>query len=100
MATIQTVAVTLSRLATPGITRKDLVGAVRAQHPEASKKDIVRAAFYALTEGSNGDSDRTTRLHAFALAERANEETEPSAPGKRRKKTKRKSATGVRATAN
>ena len=91
MATIEQLATTLQGLAGPGIKRKELVAAVREKHPKASKKDIVRAAFYALTTTVEGDVERARRLQDFALNERIGEEAEPL-PVKRRKKDRRKDA--------
>lgn len=71
MARIDESAGTLQRLAEPGIKRKELIAAVREHHPKASKKDIVRAAFYALTMAVEGDVERAKRLHEFALNKRA-----------------------------
>ena len=51
MPKVETVAATLRELAVSGMSRKDLVAAVRERHPDATKKDVVRAAFYALTAG-------------------------------------------------
>lgn len=48
MASIEIIAATLWTLVKPGMKPKELCAAVREQHPEASKKEIVRAAFYAL----------------------------------------------------
>jgi len=89
MATIEQLATTLQGLAAPGIKRKELIAAVREKHPKASKKDIVRAAFYALTSTVEGDVERAQRLQDFALNERTAEEAEPL-PTKRRKKDRRK----------
>jgi hypothetical protein len=91
MATIEQLAATLQGLAGPGIKRKELIAAVREKHPKASKKNIVRAAFYALTSAVDGDVERAQRLHDFALNERTAEEAEPF-PMKRRKKDRRKDA--------
>lgn len=91
MATIEQLAATLQGLAGPGIKRKELIAAVREKHPKASKKNIVRAAFYALTSAVDGDVERAQRLHDFALNERTAEEAEPI-PVKRRKKDRRKDA--------
>lgn len=91
MATIEQLAATLQGLAGPGVKRKELIAAVREKHPKASKKDIVRAAFYALTSAVDGDVERAQRLHDFALNERTAEEAEPL-PVKRRKKDRRKDA--------
>jgi hypothetical protein len=91
MATIEQLAATLQGAAGPGIKRKELIAAVREKYPKASKKDIVRAAFYALTSAVDGDVERAQRLHTFALHERTAEDEEPL-PVKRRKKDRRKDA--------
>jgi hypothetical protein len=91
MAKIEEVAATLQGLAGPGVKRKELVAAVREKHPKASKKDIVRAAFYALTSAVDGDLERAQRLHTFALHERTADDEEPLSV-KRRKKDRRKDA--------
>lgn len=92
MATIEQLAATLQALAGPGIKRKELIAAVRGRHPKASKKDIVRAAFYALTSAVDGDVERAQRLHDFALGERASGDEEAPLPTTRRKKDRRKDA--------
>ncbi|WP_342030169.1 hypothetical protein [Methylobacterium pseudosasicola] len=61
-------------IATPGMTPKALRAAVREKHPDASKKDIVRAAFYALTEERSQDVVGVAELHGFALVERVSED--------------------------
>lgn len=71
MVPIETLSATLKSVAAPGMTPKALRAAVRKKHPEASKKDVVRAAFYALTEAHAQDSHRLSALYDFALAERA-----------------------------
>ena len=92
MATIEQLAATLQGLAGPGIKRKDLIAAVRERHPKASKKEIVRAAFYALTSTAEGDIERARRLQDFALTERTAEDSEVPLPVPRRKKDRRKDA--------
>lgn len=42
---METPAKTLRSLATAGMKPKDLLAATRERHPEASKKEVVRAAF-------------------------------------------------------
>ncbi|MBD8909513.1 hypothetical protein MZTS_23135 [Methylorubrum zatmanii] len=75
---------------------KALLAAVREKHPEATKKEVVRAAFYALAEGQSGDH---ADLHSFALTERAVDDDEPVKSVKLRKKKKdRKSASEGHAT--
>lgn len=92
MATIEQLATTLQGLAGPGIKRKELIAAVREKHPKASKKDIVRAAFYALTSTVEGDVERAHRLQDFALSERAAGDGEVPLPVTRRKKDLRRDA--------
>lgn len=89
MANIEAIARTLHELAKPDMKRKDLVAAVRGRHPEASKKDVVRAAFYALTAGMDGDAERALRLQDFALSERAPEDNDQLPVHTKRKKHKR-----------
>lgn len=86
MASIEELASTLQDLAGPGLKRRELIAAVREKHPKASKKDIVRAAFFALTSSVEGDVERAERLHDFALNERAAGEADAPIPITRRKK--------------
>lgn len=96
MASIEELAKTLREVATTGMKPKALLTAVRGLHPEASKKEVVRAAFYALAEGQGSDHGE---LHSFALAERAVDDDEPVKAGKLRKKKKvRKAAAEGQAT--
>lgn len=67
---IEEIGVTLGRLATPGISPKDLLAAARRAHPGASKKDIVRAAFYALIANADSDAEKARRLQDFAIVQR------------------------------
>ncbi|MFK5600585.1 hypothetical protein ACFZ8E_26890 [Methylobacterium sp. HMF5984] len=72
---------------------KDLLTAAREKHPEASKKEVVRAAFYALIDSHAADPEAVKGLHAFALGERASDEdAEPKAAKLRKKKKHRKGA--------
>ncbi|CDX27056.1 conserved hypothetical protein [Mesorhizobium sp. ORS 3359] len=67
---LQAIGDTLIRLVTPGTTPKDLVKAVRKEHPGARKKDIARAAFHVIVANADQDSGKSRNLQAFALAER------------------------------
>jgi hypothetical protein len=60
IASIGELAGTLQGLAGPGVKRKELLAAVNETHPKASRKDIVPAAFYALTNAVGGDVERAT----------------------------------------
>ncbi|WP_143012291.1 hypothetical protein [Methylobacterium phyllostachyos] len=83
---MEALSATLWSLAAPGMTPKALRAAVRERHPEASKKDVVRAAFYALIDARSQDGQTLDALHRFALAERAPSDEPAEAIGKRRKK--------------
>lgn len=95
MASIDEIAATLRGVAAAGMKPKELLSAVRERHPEASKKEVVRAAFYALIEDQSHGKDPAPEpagdLHAFAIQERA---TDEEAPIKRRKPRKKKAPAG------
>jgi len=67
---LRAIADTLMRLVTPDMKPKDLIKAVRKVHPDASKKDIARAAFHAIISNADQDIGKSRNLQAFALAER------------------------------
>lgn len=67
MASIEALADPLRRVATSGMKSKELLGAVRERHPEATKKDVVRAAFFALTESHGSSAEHARDLHSFAI---------------------------------
>lgn len=90
MTAMEALSATLWSLAVPGMTPKALRAAVREKHPEASKKDIVRAAFYALIEARSQDQLTLDALHRFALAERIPSDEPPLTLGKRRNKKPRR----------
>jgi hypothetical protein len=94
MASIKEIAATLRGIAKPGMKPKAIRSAVREKHSGASKKDIVRAAFYAVAEGSSASDDATAELHNFALAERVAEENADVVlqVGKRKKRKHRSDA--------
>lgn len=89
MSDIERVAATLRQVAQANMKTKELIAAVRRQHPEATKKEIVRAAFYALTQEAGGEDRQAEQLHTFALTERATDEEAPVTV-KARKKDRRK----------
>ncbi|MER9136180.1 hypothetical protein NKI20_07710 [Mesorhizobium sp. M0830] len=73
---MQAIADTLMRVVTPDMSPKQLLKAVKDEHPKASKKDIARAAFYSIIANAEGDHGKTKNLHAFALAERTKDAAE------------------------
>lgn len=94
MASIQEIAAALRSTATPGMKPKALRTAIREKFPDASKKEIVRAAFYALADASTADSN--SELHTFALAERiAEENSDEVLRVSKRKKKKHRAAQPV-----
>ncbi|WP_238314349.1 hypothetical protein [Methylobacterium crusticola] len=92
MTSTQAIASTLTRLASPGMKPKALMAAVREQHPKASKKDVARAAFYAVIQHTDGTSDKVQQLHAFALGERLGDDDDVEPASKPRKKHKQRAA--------
>ena len=71
MASIEELAAAMRTIATPGMKPKALRAAIRDRYPDATKKEIVRAAFYAVTETAPADSHGVAEIHEFALVERA-----------------------------
>jgi hypothetical protein len=72
MSKFEMLAATVASVATKGRKPKEIIAEVRKLHPKASKKDVVRAAFYALTiapavaTGTEPDAP----LYEFALSQR------------------------------
>jgi hypothetical protein len=92
MMSIEALSETLRGLARPGMTPKALRAAVRERHPEASRKDIVRAAFHVLIEAQPQGEIGVNELHDFALAQRAPDDEPPVTIGARRGKKHRRRA--------
>ncbi|MGF3027394.1 hypothetical protein ACQVP2_31875 [Methylobacterium aquaticum] len=67
---LQAIAKTVANLAAPDLKPKELIAAVRKQHPDASKKEISRGAFLAMIQAADGDPDRARRVQEMALASR------------------------------
>ncbi|WP_189375224.1 MULTISPECIES: hypothetical protein [unclassified Mesorhizobium] len=44
--------------------------AARKEHPDASKKDIARAAFFSIIANADQDHGKVKNLQAFAIAGR------------------------------
>ena len=95
MSDIQAIAKTVSALAAPGLKPKDLIAAVRKQHPDASKKEVSRAAFLAMIQAAEGDPDHANHMHEVALASRGagsddgvEEKATPTVTLKRKKKVR------------
>ena len=67
----QSLEATLIALAKPKMSPKELLKLTRKAHPDASKKEIVRAAFRSLIVAADTDSEKALLLQDFALKERA-----------------------------
>ena len=67
---LQAIGDTLFSVVTPDMTPKQLLKAVQNRHPDASKKDIVRAAFFSIIQNADGEAEKARKLHAFAIRER------------------------------
>lgn len=68
--TVEDIKTTLLRLARPRMSAKELLRQVRRAHPEASKKEIIRAAFATVITAVDSDIDKALILQDFALKER------------------------------
>ena len=62
---------TLLSLAKPKMSPKELLKLTRKAHPDASKKEIIRAAFHSIISVADSDVDKAVVLQNFALQERA-----------------------------
>jgi hypothetical protein len=89
MSKIETLAAAVSTCAVPGSKPKEIIAAVRELHPEASKKDVVRAAFYALTGGTPLDGEKSLQIHDLAISERVADEV-PAKPATKVRKARAK----------
>lgn len=67
MVEIAELAKTIAKLAVPGMRPKQLIQATREVHPDASKKEITRAAFYAVLEMVEMAPDDASHIHALAM---------------------------------
>ncbi|MFH1558630.1 hypothetical protein [Xanthobacter sediminis] len=66
----QEICAVLVRLAAPDLSPKQLFDAVRQEFPDATRKEIVRAAFLAVITTADADCNKARKLQSFALAER------------------------------
>ncbi|WP_210328492.1 hypothetical protein [Mesorhizobium amorphae] len=57
----QAIADTLTRVVTPAMTPKQLIRAARKKHPNASKKNIARAALFSIIADADQDHDKTSK---------------------------------------
>ena len=58
---------------TPNSTPNRIIKALRKAHPEVTKKELVRAAFYALIAHADTQPDKASALHHFAITQRGSE---------------------------
>lgn len=70
------IAATLVRVVRPDMTPKQLLQVARKAHPSASKKEVVRAAFYSLITNTQVEPKLAETLHDFAMTERKSDEEE------------------------
>lgn len=68
--TEQPIEATLLSLVRPKMTPKELLKAARKAHPDASKKEIVRAAFRTVIAAADTDAEKALLLQDFAIKER------------------------------
>jgi hypothetical protein len=70
----QPIEATLLSLVRPKMTPKELLKEARKAHPDASKKDIIRAAFRTVIAAADTETEKAMLLQDFALKERAIDE--------------------------
>jgi hypothetical protein len=70
----QSLEATLISLAKPKMSPKELLKLTRKAHPDASKKEIVRAAFRSLITAADTDAEKALLLQDFAIKERGVDE--------------------------
>jgi hypothetical protein len=66
--------VTLLSLVRPKMTPKELLKEARRAHPDASKKEIIRAAFRTVIAAADTDTEKALLLQDFAIKGRAGDE--------------------------
>ena len=71
------IADTLLETVKPDMTPKQLLNAAQKRHPKASKKDIVRAAFYFVISNAATHPQMADTLHGFAMSERTGASSTP-----------------------
>jgi len=62
---------TLVKVAKPKMSPKELMGKIKRVHPNATRKDILHAAFASVIAIVDKDADKAMLLHEFALKERS-----------------------------
>ena len=70
----QPIEATLLALVRPKMTPKELLKEARKAHPDASKKDIIRAAFRTVIAAADTDAEKALLLQDFAIKGRAGDE--------------------------
>jgi len=61
-AELRAISDTLIRIVRPEMTPKQLIKAARKVHPHASKKNIVRAAFFLIISHADQDVGKSKKL--------------------------------------
>ncbi|WP_276121880.1 hypothetical protein [Pararhizobium qamdonense] len=67
---IEKIAAAIKELANPGMSPKELIDAVREHFPEATKKEIARAAFLSVIHSAEHDPAFSQELHDLAMETR------------------------------
>ena len=70
---IEVIAGSIRGIAVPGMDPKALIAAVKERHPEATKKEIARAAFLSVILSAEFDPKETQALHDLAVETRDQE---------------------------
>ena len=85
---LQSIGNTLLHIVAPDMTPKKLLKAIRKKHPKATKRDIVRAACYAIITNADAAPKKSKELRHLAISElpfeaveRALKRSRPATPG-------------------
>ena len=70
----QSLEATLLSLVRPRMTPKELLKETRKAHPDASKKDVIRAAFRTVIAAADTDAEKAILLQDFAIKGRGGDE--------------------------
>lgn len=73
MATIDRLSTALAARAKPGAQPRDLLLSIQHDYPDATMREVARAAYYAVLELSDEDSAKIDLLHDLASRARMSE---------------------------
>ena len=73
MTTIDRLSSALVAHARPGAQPRDVLQSIQNEYPDATMREVARAAYYAVLEMPDGDPARVSLLHDLATRARISE---------------------------